>query len=172
MNHNYFQGTPAHPYHISIGAIVRNGEGKICCHYFKKVTAPTIGTLEDFVLLMRETIEPHETIEACLARGLMEEFGMRAELKSYLGSIVSRFIAGESAAVIEKTTLYFLCDFVSMDESLRKEDDIEATSSIVWLAPDEVIDRMREQSIRLGREDVDESSIVERIAEFDLKEQI
>ena len=88
---NYFQGTVENPYHISIGAIVKNDEGKIACHYFKTITHKDIGTMENIFLLMRETIETNETIESCLTRGLLEEFGMRADLKSYVGSIVSKF---------------------------------------------------------------------------------
>ena len=160
---NYFQGTVENPYHISIGAIVKNDEGKIACHYFETVTHKSIGTMENIFLLMRETIETNETIESCLARGLLEEFGMKADLKSYVGSIVSKFKIRGTDVIMEKTTLYFLCDFVSIDESLRKASDIEATSIIQWLPVDDLIIRMREQTQRYKRDDADESSIIERV---------
>jgi ADP-ribose pyrophosphatase YjhB (NUDIX family) len=163
MKYNHFQGTPESPYHISIGGVVRNERGEVCCHYFDKVTLANIATFEDMVLLMRESLEPGESIETCLARGLMEEFGIKAELKSYLGSIVSRFPIPKHDHLIEKTTLYFLCDFVSIDESLRKQDDVEAKSRILWLQPSELIVRMKEQGKRLNREDADESAIIERL---------
>lgn len=166
---NYFQGKQNSPYHMSIGAIVKNDEGKICCHYFDKLTHPTVGILSDFYLLMRETIEPNEKIEDCLARGLMEEFGMRATLSSFIGSIVSHFPVMleslDTGIMMEKTTLYFLCNFISMDESMRNhgENDPEAKSEIKWMDPQELIVKMRDQGKRLGREDVDESSIIERV---------
>lgn len=159
---NPFQGTPSSPYHISIGAVVRNAEGKICCHYFDFFTHEKMGTFTDFVLLMRETIEPGESIEGCLARGMMEEFGMKAEMKSFVGSIVSKFNIANTDILVEKTTLYFLCDFVSIDESLRHADDLESKSEICWMDPQELIAKMKEQGARLGREDVDESVVVER----------
>lgn len=163
MNKNYFQGTTTHPYHISIGGVVRNEEGKICCHYFDSITHESVGTLTNFVLLMRETIEENETIEECLARGLMEEFGIVANLNRYIGSITCKFKVSESPVEIEKTTLYFLCDFVSIDEQQRKEDDIEAKSIIKWFTPDELILRMQEQGKRLHRDDTDESSIIKNL---------
>lgn len=141
---NYFQGTLDRPYHISIGALVKNTEGKICCHYFDSITHKSIGTLTDFILLMRETIEPNETIEQCLMRGLMEEFGIQANLNTYIGSIVSKFRFEETEVMVEKTTLYFLCDFVSLDESKRKSGDLEASSTMQWLDPKDMIVKMKE----------------------------
>lgn len=167
MNQNYFQGTLEHPYHISIGAVVKNEEGKICCHYFDTLTIRG-SVFEDFYLLMRETIEPNESIEICLHRGLMEEFGMKANLKTYIGSIVSKFEVRETGIFIEKTTLYFLCDFVSIDQSLRKTDDVEAKSEIQWVDPEVLIVHMREQRERLGREDIDESAIIETFLKINL----
>ena len=164
MIQNYFQGTIDHPYHLSIGAVVRNEEGNICCHYFEKFSVKGMGTFENFVLLMRETIEQHESIEECLARGLMEEFGMKAELKSFIGSIVSKFKIHDSDIIMEKTTLYFLCDFISMDMKMRKKDDVESGSEIKWFSPEEIISKMKEQGRRYGREDADESSVIEKIA--------
>jgi hypothetical protein len=163
MENNYFQGTTEHPYHISVGAVVRNARGEICCHYFDRLTHSSVGTFENLYLLMRETIEPGESIETCLARGLMEEFGMEAKLVSYLGSIVSRFPVLGTETMIEKTTLYFLCDYLSVDETKRKVGDVESGSVITWLPAEELIAKMKEQGIRLGREDADESVILERL---------
>lgn len=161
--YNYFQGTKSSPYHISIGAVVRNSEGNICCHYFEKITHESIGTLENFYLLMRETIEPDETIEQTLKRGLEEEFGMKARLKSYIGSIVSHFLIQDSGVLVEKTTLYFLCEYISLDISKRKKGDLESTSELVWVEPSKLILQMKEQGKRLRREDIDESIVLEKI---------
>lgn len=160
---NYFRGTEKNPYHISIGGVIVNDEGKICCHYFKTIEHPNFGDFKNFYLLLRETIEPHESIEVCLARGLEEEFGIIATLQSYLGSTVTEIeLVTENNAIIQKTTLYFLCKFVSIDQSKRKEDDAEATSEIVWFEPKELIEKMREQGVRLNNKTMDESAIIER----------
>lgn len=161
MSSNYFQGTPKNPYHISIGAVVMNDKGLVCCHYFEKITHQKVW-FENFYILMRETPEPHETIEVALKRGLMEEFGMEASLEKYIGSIVAHF--PKEGVMVEKTTLYFLCNFISIDETKRKVDDIEATSQILWLDPLDLIVKMKEQGVRLQRKDIDESSILERLA--------
>jgi hypothetical protein len=158
---NYFQRSSENPFHISIGGVVVNDEGKICCHYFESKSHPAIGDIKNVYILMRETIEPNETIEECLTRGLQEEFGMVGTLKSYLGSIVVNF--EHRGQIVEKTTLYFLCDYISIDPSNRKSEDPESDSEIVWIEPKELIEKMKEQRIRLGREDVDESKILERL---------
>lgn len=161
MNKNYFQGTVESPYHISIGAVARNKEGKICCHYFETFSHKEVGRGDDFYILMRETMEPNETLEQTLTRGLMEEFGVEATLYKYLGSIVSHF--PKKDVTVEKTTLYFLCDVLSFDETKRRANDEESTSKIMWLPPEELIIKMKEQGQRLHREDLDESSILERL---------
>ena len=58
---------------------------------------------------MRETMHPHETIETAIKRGLMEEFGAKGEIKSYIGSIKSTFPLHGGETMVEKTTLYFSC---------------------------------------------------------------
>ena len=162
MENNYFRGDKEQPYHLSVGAIVRNEKGEVACHYFKTITHSDVGTITDLYILMRETMEKNESIEECLARGLRKEFGMTATLKGFAESIVCHFSrADEPQTVIEKTTLYFLCDFVALDESQREEGDIEATSEIRWVQPAELIGKMKEQGVRNKREDMDESKVLE-----------
>jgi len=122
-----------------------------------------MGTFDDLYILLRETIEPNETIEQCLKRGLEEEFGAQGNLKSYLGSIVTHFPFVKDGPIVEKTTLYFLCELISIDESKRKKDDPESSSEIKWLDPSFLILKMKEQRTRFKREDVDESVILERV---------
>lgn len=160
---NHFQRSKEYPYHISIGAIVVNKNKEVCCHYFKSLSVPDFGNFEDFYILMRETIEPNETIEECLARGLTEEFGATASIKHYIGSIVSKFPLSKDGPIVEKTTLYFLCDLISQDDSERRKDDLESGSLIKWMNLQDLISKMKEQRLRLHREDADESSILEKI---------
>jgi len=160
---NYFQGNKEYPHHLSIGAVLRNGKGEIAAHYFKHFRHTSIGEFENFYLLMRETPEPGEAIETTLKRGLQEEFGATGNIVEYLGPIVANFPKGNT--LIEKTTLYFLCDLISIDESLRAKDDPESVSEIRFLPPHVLIAAMKEQGLRINREDLDESAILERFSE-------
>jgi len=114
MTTTYFQGNSLHPQHISVGAILVNEKGEVCCHHF--FTKDLKGywadeKLDDFYILMRETIEPDESLEHALHRGLQEEFGATGELVDYVGAIKSTFMHKE--VEVEKTTLYFLCKLVT-----------------------------------------------------------
>lgn len=164
MGSTYFQGNYSHPQHISVGGILMNDGGEICCHHF--YTKDLRGywadeKLDDFYILMRETIEPNESLEHALHRGLWEEFAATAELVDYVGSIKSNFKHKE--VDVEKTTLYFLCKLINQDISKRSGDDIEKKSIIEWRKPEFLIPLMKNQAIKSGRTDVDESDILERV---------
>lgn len=158
---NYFQWSKDNPYHISIGGVVRNKEHKIGCHYFKSFSHPSVGKFEDFYILMRETLEKNETIETCLVRGFREEFGAEIKLVGYVGAIEASIQTNRKN--MYKTTLYFLCDLVTFDESSRDPEDIESSSAIQWHEPKFLINKMQEQGKRLGREDMDESKVIKNM---------
>ncbi len=160
---NLLQGSTSYPYHVSIGAVLVNGEGKVCAHYFDELK---IGSREakDFYILMRETPEPGESVEATLIRGLKEEFGAKATTRHYIGSIVAN-IQGV-ASLREKTTLYFLCDLVSQDISVRGSIDAESTSQVGWYDANFLITKMKKQREQTGYEDLDESAILERAKQY------
>lgn len=160
---NYFQGNSEHPRHISVGAVVLNDKNEVCCHHFfaKDLKGYWVEEkLDDFYLLMRETMHPNETLEQALERGLMEEFGVVAKTIDYVGSIQSHFT--HKGVTVEKTTLYFLTKFVSQDLSKRNTSDIEGTTKIEWKTIHFLIPLMKQQAQKYGRTDVDESSILER----------
>jgi len=158
---NYFQMSKDSPYHISIGAVVMNDKNEICCHHFDKISIGGF-LFENIYILMRETIEPNESIEQCLERGLREEFGMKAELVSYLGSITS-LLDLKDLPRVEKTTLYFLCKPISFDFNKRKVGDPESSSNIEWIKVDDLIPLMKKQVEKYNREDADESKVLMRI---------
>ncbi len=164
MTGTYFQGNSLHPQHISVGAVLVNEKGEICCHHF--YTKDLEGYykdegLDDFYILMRETIEPNETLEGALKRGVMEEFGAEGEFIDYVGSIESHLL--DKGMDVQKTTLYFLLKLTNQDISKRGSGDIEDKSIIEWREPDYLIPLMKKQTVRFGRTDLDESSILERI---------
>lgn len=163
---NPFQRSKEYPFHISIGAVVVDQNKKVACHYFKSLEIPDFGMFENFYILMRETIEPNESIEQCLARGLQEEFGCVAKARHYIGSVVSKFPLAKEGPIVEKTTLYFLCDLINIDKSARRPNDPESGSEVIWLEPAELIRKMKDQRLRLGREDADESVLLENILQY------
>lgn len=159
---NYYQGTKDHPYHISIGAVVLNDEGKVCCHYFGDASRrKKYSKYSDFYLLMRETMEMGETIEQTLHRGLMEEFAMTGEIITYIGSIKSTYEIQD--VPIEKTTIYFLIKATSHKPELRNTEDAEGESEIQWQEPDFLISRMKEAAARYNNSTFDESEVLEKI---------
>ena len=164
MGHmNYFQRSPERPQHISVGAVMRNAEGHVLVHHFPAGAARGYwagADITDFYILMRETLEPNETLEGALARGLAEEFNAVASLDSYLGSIVANW--EEKGVTYQKTTLYFLCTYQKEAGERRDLSDAEGDSELVWKAAEELIPLMHAQKERFNREDLDESAILER----------
>jgi 8-oxo-dGTP pyrophosphatase MutT (NUDIX family) len=158
---NYFQGTKDTPHHISIGAVLLNDQGKVGVHYYG--TSPIRNYPPNFYTLMHESIEPNETLEQALARGLREEFSVEATLDRYVGSMVVCYTI--QGVKIEKTVLYFLCHLTSIKQ--RDLSDPEAVSEIRWVDIDELIDIMKEQGKRSAGDD--ESKILEDVKNFYLK---
>ncbi len=155
---NYFIASKKQPYHLSVGAVVFNDKGQICAHYLKDVTVQG-RRYEDFYLLMKETLHPGESLEEGAHRGLMEEFGMNADLKDFIGSYQT--VIPREDFMFDKTTLYFTAAHETHDESKRSQEDIEGGSVIVWNTPEFFIEKMKEQGKRIGPP-ADESQIVER----------
>ena len=150
---NYFGFSTDSIYHLSVGAVLRNKDGQIGVHHFD-------ASKGDFYILMRETIEPNETIETALARGLREEFGATATLRRYLGPIISRFPDSHGRS-IHKTTLYFLMDLQKLGD--WPKHDGESDGALEWRDPEFLIKTMKAQAKRLHREDWDESAVLERL---------
>ncbi len=139
MNENYFAGDIGDPYHLSVGAILRNSSGLVACHHFVE-----FHEVRDIYILTRETMEPDETLEGAVHRGLMEEFGATATITKFVGSIVSRY--NSSLGEVQKTTLYFLCDLVEQNEKQRKPNDEEKDSIIGWQSSEFLIPKMKQQA--------------------------
>lgn len=147
-----------------------NDKGEVCVHHVNDEKLADIGRkagywtdtgITDFYMLMRETPEPNESIEASVHRGLQEEFGATAEIKDYIGSIVSHW--DHKGVEVEKTTLYFLCQLKEQDLNKRSGKDIESQTVVEWHKPEFLIPKMKEQANRYGRTDIDESSILEKL---------
>jgi hypothetical protein len=160
---NLFQHHADSPFHISVGAVLVNTEGKIRAHRSTTETIPKelihlMGGLKECYLLMRETIENGESIEGAVLRGLHEEFGAEGTIEKYLGSIQIPQLSAKTRT-FEKTTLYFQVAFTKQKE--RPMDDGESFTELVWETPAFLIEKMKEQGNMANREDLDESKILE-----------
>lgn len=169
MQKNYYAHSPGHPAHISVGAVLVNGAGEICTHYFKenplrglKTTPASYSSQpESFYLLMRETVEMGERLEDAVQRGLKEEFGATGTIRTYVCSTTVR-VPEDQQSFFQKTTLYFLVDLNSIDPAQRSPDDAEAGSEVTWVEPRALIEHMKSQGTRFGIADVDESEVIEK----------
>ena len=162
-----YQHSAASPFHISVGAVLVNDEGKVCVHKRTKETVPPefrdkLGTLGELFVLMRESLEEGETLAECVMRGVHEEFGAEGELGTYLGSVQTRITPG-TPYEFEKTTLYFTVRLTSI--GVRPEDE-ESDSELEWHDPEFLIERMRAQGEQTGRGDIDESKILEAYVRY------
>jgi hypothetical protein len=156
------QHSKENPFHISVGAVVVNSEGKILVHALTTDSVPkdildVLGGLDSAYILMRESVENDESLEDAVRRGLQEEFGVEGVIRRYLGSTQAMLPARYGD--FEKTTLYFEVAFVSDVE--RTQHDWESTTPLEWHDPEFLITNMKEQGRVTSRADLDESRIIE-----------
>ena len=159
---NFLNQSVESPTHISVAAVLQNTEGKILCHFFKKEDLPHESEgKSDLYLFMRESLHLNESLETAVSRGLMEEYGAEGKVIDFLGTIVSHFPSSDNATVtIEKTVLYFLVDLISLDETKREAGAVESRSQLLWLAPDDLLEKNQTQAARYSRTDIDDSKII------------
>jgi hypothetical protein len=152
MNDSHFQHTPDSPYHLSAGALVYDSHNRVLVHVF------TGG----IYTLIRETIEPNESIEAAIHRGIGEEAGSTAELVRYLGAITGTVRNVSSGVEFEKTVLYFAARLLDWQPAQRDFGDEESVSELQWHDPQQLISIMGEQIKLTGFGDLDESVVMKR----------
>ncbi len=155
-------GTEQFPFHVSIGGVVVNNDKKVCVHYFDTITVDGF-TADNFYILMRESPDPGENYHETLTRGLKEEFGLIAKPIHFIGSIQDNlpFVNNK-----EKTTLYFLCKYISQSEDGRKMDDAESHSKIEWHDADFLITEMTLQGKKYPKYGIDEHIMIERVKQL------
>lgn len=152
----FFQASKKQPYHLSIGAVLFDQNGRIACHHFKEILGH-----KDIYILMRESIEDNESPLTTLHRGLKEEFGATAQPIAFLGSL-SGYLPDPRLS-FDKTTLYIVCQLTQWNPKDRDLNDPEASSNIEWLEPNTLISLMEQQGVRFQhRADADESEMIKR----------
>lgn len=164
---NFLNQSVESPTHISVAALLRNKEGEFLCHFFKKEDLPDESEgKSDLYLLMRESLHLGESLESAVMRGLMEEYGAEGNIVDFLGTIVSHFPSSDNSTVsIEKTVLYFLVEFISIDETKREVGAVESRSQLLWLEPEDLLEKNITQAARYSRTDIDDSKIIRNYIE-------
>jgi hypothetical protein len=153
---SFFRHSAQNPYHLSIGAVLFDDQGRIACHHFQEIFG-----YRDVYILMRETMKGTEPPFVTLARGLKEEWGATAEPVAFVGNLSGMLPEGDFH--FEKTTLYVVCKLTHWDSQERDVADPEASSVIEWIEPEKLILLMQEQGDRFRHQvDVDESEMVRR----------
>lgn len=156
QNNPFFQASLEQPYHLSIGAVLFDQNGRIACHHFHEVLGH-----KDIYILMRESMENNESPLMTLHRGLKEEFGAVCKPIAFLGNL-SGYLPDPNLP-FDKTTLYIACQLVQWDPKDRDLADPEAGSTIEWIDPESLIALMEKQGVRFHhRADADESEMIKR----------
>lgn len=154
-----FQGQVGAPYHLSVGAVVVNNMRLVACRHHDK---DEHGRPVDGYILMRESVEENETVEEAVKRGLKEEFGIEARILEFLGPVISHYDYQDQK--VEKTTLFFLCEFKKVVES--PITDFENSVPLEWCEIDFLIEKQHAQAKQLNRDDIDDSLALERAKPF------
>jgi hypothetical protein len=153
--HPFFQASKKQPYHLSVGAVLFDQNGRVACHHFKNFLG-----YEDVYILMRESMENDESPLMTLHRGLKEEFAAKAKPIAFLGSL-SGYLYNPKLS-FDKTTLYIACQLIEWKPEERDLTDPEGSSTIEWHEPNELIAIMQRQGVHSGRIDADESEMIRR----------
>jgi ADP-ribose pyrophosphatase YjhB (NUDIX family) len=118
-----YRGTNEKPQHLSVAGIVLNNNNEILC-----LCRVLEGELVSY--LPRETPHDFEVLEEAVERGLKEEAGCKVKIISYVGSTMGEYYRDVK---VLKTTLYFLCKFISLDVTAKDLYDDESEATIHWM---------------------------------------
>ncbi|GIW58776.1 MAG: hypothetical protein KatS3mg086_061 [Candidatus Dojkabacteria bacterium] len=157
---NIHTQNPNYPFHISVGAVVLNSKKQVALQYFKHNAGH-----DNVYYLMRESLQDNNTIEQTLANGLMKEMGITAQIRHFVGSRVTNFLDSDGNE-ITKTTIYYLCDLVSIDESQKDPENPEGVSEVKFFDIDEAIKITQEQLKRTNYLDICEFDILQNVAKL------
>jgi NADH pyrophosphatase NudC (nudix superfamily) len=80
-----FRGDPHHPYHLSIGVVLLKDHQTVYTHRYTSLQKEgEKRVLHNIYTLIRETLEPGESLEEAIARGIQEEMGAVGEILTYI----------------------------------------------------------------------------------------
>lgn len=142
VNNFELRGVAENPFHFSVGLVIVH-DNKIV----------VIRNEDNEITLPRETIWLNESLEDCAKRGAKEELCYLIKPVRYLGTIKLSLINKDNVFV-EKTTAYFVCDFVEQFSETEFPDG--EVKEVMWLSPEEAQNLLKEHKN-------EEYKIVERL---------
>lgn len=129
MNNFEIRGDLDNPYHFSVGAVIVKGSD-----------IAIIYKQHRYYTLLRETLYITESISEGLIRGAQEELGVTINTDKFLGGLVTHF--DRNGTTIEKTTVYFLCQYTGDTSKKREHDELDDT--IYWVSPKKALDLLEQ----------------------------
>ncbi|GAB4158044.1 MAG: hypothetical protein Fur003_1800 [Candidatus Dojkabacteria bacterium] len=156
----YYQATPERPYHLSVGGVVYDFEKDRYLVMEREI--PEGITLTYFPT---ETVEPKESLEASILRGLSEESGLHAEIITHIGAMIAKdvwFSEIDQPTEVSKTIIFFLLKPIKQDDTLRKADDEEKDAKVVYYNYEELLKIFNKQYETTGMNFFAFSEILQR----------
>lgn len=147
---NYFAWQPDHRRHLSVGAVVENGEGLILTVYLDRVDAK--------YFLPTATHSPNKTLEETLLK-VEQKIGWKLEIQKFLGVTNGEFPVPEGSNVT-KDVIWLKCKAV--EPLTRDAEDRDADSEMQWKCKDELNEIFAKQSEISS--DVDQRRVLELLS--------
>lgn len=108
---NHFKATPRNPFHVSVGAIIKNGVGE-----YLLINKNANASSDRQYSFMTGTIDANESPETTLHRELLEEMGAISEIVRFAGSTITRATSEcDLKFTFQKCTLWYEVELKSFD---------------------------------------------------------
>ncbi len=119
----HLRGEAHHPWHLYVGVLLSDKDGRVA------IATDSDGTR----IFPRETITTDEELLRTVHRLILEQIGVRPEVRMYLGSHTTAFDRYDGT-VTEKTILYFVACF---DETFYEKfsSTLPEKEGVEWYAP-------------------------------------
>lgn len=161
---NYYQAKPNKPFHLSVAAIIIDDNNEVLCQHYNQ-----LNSWNNIYWLMHSTVNPYETLEQALSRGLAEENGISAKVITFIGvkDYKSNWF-GEinQETEVTKSIAYFIVKYLGEDKSLINIENPGSKSNLEKLSISEAKQKMKSQALKYNNLELDESGMLERAEKY------